>query len=117
MDIEDQEKRAEYLKLMAEIGYLAVAVNEFTEFCVFFEFSGHVGHVSLTICPSKNRYNEEIASGDFFAKYRDAERPYKTVENASLLAKRDQLKSILEEHDLPYHDMTPVHEMHTTYEF
>ena len=117
MDIEEQEKRAEYLKLMAEISYLAVAVNEFTPYCVFLDFSGHVGSMSIEIAKSKEQYNERIASTEFYSKYHDAKSPRKVVENSFLMGKRDHLKSIMEEGEIPCEAMTAVQEIVTTYEF
>lgn len=116
MNTDEQDKKSEYLKLMAEIAYLSIAVNEFTDFCVFFEFSGHVQHVRIEIAESKTAYQNKLASTEFYSAYQ-SKHTWKMVENGHLLAKRDHLKSILDDHEIPYAEMDRVQEIITTYEF
>lgn len=115
--MDDKERKDEYLKLMAEIAYLAFAVNVFTDYCVFFDYSGHVENVRIDIAKSKVDYSDTILSTTFYTKYEDKEYSFREFNITHLMVKRDHLLYILENHDLPYHDLTPVHHMTTTYDF
>lgn len=111
------KQNEEWILLLTEIAHLAIRINQRTNYAVFFDYSGHVESVSIEICESKERYNSRIASTEFLAKYVDEKHPWKEVDNAFLLAKRDHLKSILESGDIPIGDMEPIQEVVTTYEF
>lgn len=90
----EKKRRA---KLMAEIGYLAYAVNAETDYCVFFEYSGHVDLIRIQICRSKERYSDELASSDHYSSDGSKE--------AWLKSKINHLKHILETGQIDYSRM------------
>ena len=61
----DADQRMRYHRAFAECAYLALLVNLYTEYCVFFDYSGHVYNASIRIRRSKSRYQEEVADAEF----------------------------------------------------
>lgn len=115
-DIDAQDKIAERGALIAEIMLLSYWVNSATEYCVFAEFSGHVDSFSVKIAPTKERYNEEVASTDFYTRHA-GDQPHKIVEVDWLKGKRDHLKSLLDGCEIEDLGMDEVTTFVTTYEF
>ncbi len=102
----EKKRRA---KLMAEIGYLAYVVNAETDYCVFFEYSGHVDLIRLEICRSKDRYTETVASSEHYSSDDGKE--------AWIKSKIRHLKHILETGGVDYSRMKrAVYEV-ASYEF
>ena len=81
-------------KLILEIMFLAYAVHEQTEYCVFINFSGHVDSLEIQICPSKDEYQTKIASTHFYTK------KYHNEDNGWLKSKRDHLLQILKDGEI-----------------
>ena len=94
------KEKAKRAKMMAEIGYLAYAVNAETEYCVFFEYAGHVDLIRIDICASKDDYNSKLASTEHYRS--DGSR------DAWLQSKITHLKHILETHEIDYGRMKRV---------
>lgn len=103
------QAKAKRAKQMAEIAYLSYLVNAETNYCVFFEYSGHVDLVRVQICQSKDRYNEEIASSDHYRSDGD-----KIDWLASKIA---HLKHILETGNVDYGRMNRTVSQVLQYEF
>ena len=51
----------EKIKLMQEVIFLAMQVQEQTDYCVFINFSGHVNCIEIEICKSKKDYEKNVA--------------------------------------------------------
>ncbi|HEY7823727.1 MAG TPA: hypothetical protein VIG24_12875 [Acidimicrobiia bacterium] len=94
------EERREYHRLFLEMAYLSLLVNLHTEYCVFFDYSGHVWSVSIRIRRSKSRYQEEVADSEFRV-VNDPGKQYGWKGVDFLRKKRDILKEILETNDVP----------------
>lgn len=94
---------------MAEIGYLAYVVNAETEYCVFFEYSGHVDLIRIQICESKERYNTEVASTEHYSSDGGKE--------AWLIAKIKHLKHILETGEIDFERMKRTVREVSSYQF
>lgn len=58
--------RMETTMLIGEIMVLAHLVNENTDYCVFVDYAGHVGKLSLRLCESKSNYTVELAIGEMY---------------------------------------------------
>lgn len=106
----DADQRMRYHRAFAECAYLALLVNLYTEYCVFFEYSGHVYNAGIRIRRSKSRYNEEVADAEF--PVRDPVASNETVPSwhrgvvEHIESRRDMLRRILVEKDVPLGDMT-----------
>lgn len=79
---------------------LAFLVNQHTDFCTFVRFYGHVNKCEIEIRAGKDNWQSEILSTEFTTEYR------KHLENKDKFsyyrAKRDILRHILQEKDIPY---------------
>lgn len=49
----------------AEIALLAAKINNETSFCVFFDYSGHVDLLRISIRESKKNFNKELIASEF----------------------------------------------------
>lgn len=101
-----EEQQQERDKLIIECMALGYAVNRYTEYCTFVDFSGHVDSISIRICPNKNRFNDEIATSEFNikGKYQN-ESGFLMEPNKWLQMKRDMLREILETKSVPTEHM------------
>lgn len=100
--------------LALEIISLAYAVDRMTRYAVFIDYSGHVERLSIKIVESKDRWESEVASTDFYARRRwrkeDGDIPY-------LEAKRDHLRHILDFNDVNLNAMEERVERVVSYAF
>ena len=105
-----EEERKEWYLLFAEIALLAAKVNNETDFCVFFDYSGHVNHIRIKICKSKERYNDELVASEFgvlIPEEKEGEgyqfHSYKYTDLQDMKKKKAFMVYLLENHDIPYH--------------
>ena len=88
---ETDAEREERDRLVLEVMALAFAVDRMTDYAVFIDYSGHVESLTVKIVESKARWQNEIASTEFYITARaHTEAPSLTY----LTAKRDHLRSI-----------------------
>lgn len=59
----------EKIKLMQEVIFLAMQVQEQTDYCVFVNFSGHVKSLDIDICKSKKDYEKGIAKTHIYLNH------------------------------------------------
>lgn len=116
MDVDEQERIAAKGAIIAEIMLLAYWVNSATDYCVFVDYYGHVDSFMVKIAKSKERYNEELASTEFYTRHTD-EDTRKFVPIDWLKVKRDHLKSLLDGCEIEDLGMDEVSTIVTTYEF
>lgn len=95
-----EAERIEYHRLYLEIAYLCMLVNPHTEYCVFFDYSGHVWNVTIRIKRSKKAYNEDVADAEFKV-VNDPTKQYGWQGNDWLRKKRDILLEILTTNEVP----------------
>lgn len=95
-----EEERREYHRLYVELAYLSMLVNLHTDYCVFFDYSGHVWNVSIRIRRSKKAYNEEVADSEFRVM-KDPSQSYGWYGIGHMRKKRDIMREILETNDVP----------------
>lgn len=108
MNNEATERDLLVLELMA----LAYAVDRQTPYAVFIEYSGHVEGMDVKIVKSKDNWQSEIASTEFYVTGK-----YQPDGTGWLKAKRDHLKSILETHEVDVSAMDEVVERVVTHAF
>lgn len=101
----EEEKR---IKLILEIFTLAYLVQSQTQFCVFIEYSGHVDSFYIDIRESKENWNQRVCATEFETMFQNRFQSGNKERNEEewLKCKRDILKSILENHEIPYSEMT-----------
>lgn len=92
-------------KLIMEIIMLAVLVQENTDYCIFLDYSGHVDSIDVRIRESKKNWQNEVCESRITTKFQDYYHKDRSDHLASLKAKRDILKEILETHEIPTHEM------------
>lgn len=93
-------------KLIVEIMHLAYLVHVETPYCVFFSFSGHVEAFEISIRESKENWQNTVLDSQTRRFYDDARQmDGHNPALAELLAKRDVLKQILEEQEIPYDEL------------
>lgn len=104
-----EEERKEWYLLFAEIAFLAAKINNETDLCVFFDYSGHVNHIRLKVCVSKKRYNEELVASEFGVVIPKDEEPedymfgrYNWTQLKEMKQKKAFLAYILERQEIPY---------------
>ena len=105
------------LKLMFECIALAVLINEHTDYCVFIDFSGHIDTLDVSIRKNKDQYQIRLCETEMKTAYLSWYHEDKSDVNAWLKAKRDVLKQILDENDIPYDTMDEQIETLVTYIF
>lgn len=79
---------------------LAFLVNQKTEFCTFVRFSGHVNKCEIEIRAGKENWQSELLATEFTTAYR--EHLANKDKYSYYRAKRDILRRILQEKDIPY---------------
>lgn len=102
-------EKKERAKLMAKLAYLSYVVNAETEYCVFLDYSGHVDHISIRICASKESYGNELASAEYWRADGEV--------NSWLKSKIKHLENILTTGDIDYSGMNRVVSHVYHYEF
>ena len=81
-------------------------VNLYTDYCVFFDYSGHVWNCRVDIRRSKARYNEDVADTEFKCLTNPDDALFNWSGIDWLKRKRDMLREILETKNVPIEDMT-----------
>jgi hypothetical protein len=87
-------------QIIIEIMHLAYLVQRHTNYCVFIEFHGHVEQLEVRIRASKEDWQTKVLDTQFhteFKKWMAQKDPL-----AFYKAKRDILKRILDEGEVPY---------------
>jgi len=79
---------------------LAHMVNQYTEYCVFIHYSGHVQSMDIIIAPTKKRFCERALETEFYTTYKE----YAKESDAEIKAKIEILKHILQENEIPFDD-------------
>jgi len=104
----------EWNKLVLEIWMLGFAVDRFTPYCVFCDYSGHVESLRIEIRESKENYTKEIVGTEMNinGKYIYGVEPTDYYEK-----KRDILKKILQDHEVDYSAFEKVYVEVSHYEF
>lgn len=107
-----EEEIKEWYLLIGELAILATKVNHWTPYCVFFEYSGHVGWIRISIRRSKKQYNDEVLSSEFdvSSKYSPSW-PDRIVQLNELRRKKAFMIEILAKNDIPYESAKS--ELHT----
>lgn len=107
----------ERIKLIMEIFALAYLVQDQTDYCVFVSYSGHVDSFEIDIRESKERWQKEACKSEFKTRFENLWEKDKDNKLSWLIAKRDLLKEILENNDIPYSEMTKHIESIYSYTF
>jgi hypothetical protein len=102
-------------KLALEIMALALLVDQNTDYCVFIDYSGHVESMDISIRQDKKNYQNKVCESKVYRIFQDLNK--KGDAYASLKSRRDVLKHILEEKEIPYHEMTEHVEKISHWEF
>jgi putative sterol carrier protein len=79
---------------------LAHMVNQYTEYCVFVNYSGHVQSMEIRISQSKQLYSLTVLETEFYTAYKQHSGP-----DAEIQAKIDVLSKILHEKLVPFDDL------------
>jgi len=99
--------------LVMEIMAMAYAVDRQTNYAVFIDYSGHVESLTVEITESKTRYTEKLATTEFYVTGK-----YESTDNLGWLkAKRDQLKHIVDTHEVETSGMEEVSRRVVEYAF
>ncbi len=94
---------------------LAHMVNQYTSYCVFINYSGHVQSIDITIGQSKKNYLEYVLQTEFYTAYK--EHAGRGNSEAELQAKIEILTRILRENDIPFDDCQYTEELVREYTF
>ena len=94
-----KDQRLQVAMLVGEIMTLASMVNQFTKFCAFVRFSGHVDQISVDIASSKEEFTETKVSGSAYTGSDEDDDRY-SIETLNKLKYR--LKKILRENEIDY---------------
>lgn len=102
--------------LVVEIMALAYLIQSKTDHVVFIGYHGHVDSMDVRVCESKEQWQKELFRTDFHVKwcqdhYKDGD-PLKWLKT-----KRDVLKHVLEEGEIPYGEMEKIVTELVEYEF
>ncbi|CAH1205808.1 hypothetical protein PAECIP111893_02425 [Paenibacillus plantiphilus] len=95
-----KDVRLEAALLVSEISALACMINAFTDYCVFFRFSGHVNSIDVEIARSKQEYKENDVKGSFYLPPCDPYDNEDLLRNMKLMKLR--LKKILRDKKIDY---------------
>jgi len=95
----------EWNKLVLEIWMLGFAVDRFTPYCAFCDYSGHVESLRIDIRASKENYTKEIVATEMKV---DGKYIYGVEPTDYYEKKRDILKKILQDHEVDYSDFEKV---------
>lgn len=91
-------------KLILEIMALSYAVDQRTDYCVFCNFSGHVQMLSVSVRESRDRWQNEIASTEFYLNGK-----FEPDDDLKWLkSKRDHLRHILDTNEVDTDAMEQV---------
>jgi len=116
--MEELEYKTKRTELTLECMALAHLINEETEYCVFLDYHGHVGSIDIRIAASKRDYHNYVCEAEIYTRYGQMQRATKEEKIiASLTAKRDVLRVILETEDIPYDEMIEHITTHRQYSF
>jgi len=91
---------------------LAHMVNQYTNYCVFIHYSGHVQSIDIRICPSKKRFTETALSTEFYTAYKELSGP-----DAEIQASIDVLAKILKDGEIPFDDLEYTEQLVKEYTF
>ena len=107
----------EETRLVIKIMHLAYLVNQYTNYCVFIHFSGHVNSLEITIAESKKLYMNRVLTSEFstcYKAWRDKDaRPL----IAELRERTELLERILTEHEIPFDDLNYEEVYERIYQF
>lgn len=93
-----ENKQRDILRVRAFVySYL---INQYTDYCVFFDYSGHIDSIDIRIRKSKKEYDKDICETTIRTKYYEYQNEGRM--DAMLEAKVDVLKSILDTKEIPY---------------
>jgi len=107
----------ERVKLIMEIFALAYLVHDQTDYCVFINFSGHVDSFEIDIRESAENYQNKVCETQFKDRFLKLYHKDKEDHLNWLKSTRDVLKTILEDGEIPYHEMTEEIEQTISYIF
>jgi len=107
----------ERIKLILEIFTLGYLIQDQTDYCVFMDFSGHVDSFSIDIRKSKKNYQIKVCETELQDRFLELYYKDKNDHLNYLKSRRDVLKSILENHEIPYEEMTEHIEQIRSYSF
>ena len=111
-------EKQEYVALFGKLASLSLVVNLYTDYCVFFNYSGHVNGVDLHITPTKNDYNNRIARSEFHAKWPELGRDVYGDDRLSDMKERVAImERILSDAKIPTDMMSEVENITITHEF
>lgn len=94
-------KSSEIAVLIGEVQALAFLVNQKTKYSVFVRYSGHVEHLGLVICASKEKYTEHITDDELYVSghnSHDVERKLKLL--------KLRLRKILRDNEVDYNELS-----------
>jgi len=94
---------------------LAHMVNQYTNYCVFIHYSGHVQSLEIVIAQSKKEFSERVLQTEFYTIYKEF--ADKGNSEAEILAKIEILKRILQEREIPFDELTYSEELIREYTF
>jgi hypothetical protein len=103
-------------RLMIKLLHLGYLVHIRTKYCVFIRFSGHIDQVELQVCESKEKWRNELFTGQVqteFNKLFESEESHLAGLKARVLI----LERILEDEEIPYEEMDYEEEYVRRYSF
>lgn len=101
--------------LVIRVMALAHMVNQYTQYCVFIRYSGHVQSIEIDIARSKKQFSEIVLQTEFYTIYRD----YAGAGNSEpeIMAKIEILERILQEQEIPFDGLAYSEELVREYTF
>lgn len=92
-----KNQKLQIAMLVGEIQTLVYMVNEFTDYCAFFNFSGHVCSIDVSIRASKENYADHLADTSI---YSITDKPDKALEKLTTM--KANLRKILRKNEIDY---------------
>jgi hypothetical protein len=87
------------VQLVCEIMALSYLINVYTSLCVFCDYRGHVDQLDIRVASSKKNWDDRILETRFYTRWREK---YNEESYGDLKARRDILREVLKEEDVPY---------------
>ncbi|CAN7357536.1 hypothetical protein [Paenibacillus sp. LjRoot56] len=92
-----KNQKLQIAMLVGEIQTLVYMVNEFTNYCAFFNFSGHVCSIDVSIRESRTNYTEHVADTSVYSM---TQNPEKAIEKLTVM--KSNLRKILRKNEVDY---------------
>lgn len=100
-----KEIEIEKTKLVLEVFTLAYLIQRNTDYCVWIRYSGHVDSCEIEIAESKKKWQNKVCETNFYNEFKKMWDADKDNPLLYLTSRRNVLKQILEDNDIPYSEM------------